>query len=151
MSYKLEIKNWKKRSNLRQKIAKFAKSLKSLHKRLIVGLPMASQFQETVEMDLKQHDGKILIHFIGHAACLSAATVIPNKNRETIIKKILEIWTSVYGKPQKSLTDNGGEFANADFLKMAEQLRIDVKTTAVESAWSNEVAERQFCDRRHVR
>ena len=70
---------------------------------------------------------------------------------ETIIKKILEIWTSVYGKPQKFLTDNGGEFANADFLKMAEQLRIDVKTTAVESAWSNEVAERQFCDRRHVR
>ena len=80
MSYKLEIKNWKKRSNLCQKIAKFAKSLKSLHKRLIVGLPMASQFQETVEMDLKQHNGKILIHFIGLAACLSAATVIPNKN-----------------------------------------------------------------------
>ena len=41
---------------------------------------MASQFQETVEMDLKQHNGKILIHFIGLAACLSAATVIPNKN-----------------------------------------------------------------------
>ena len=49
---------------------------------------MAIQFQETVAMDLKQHIGKILIHLTDLATHLSAAAVIPNKNRETIIKKI---------------------------------------------------------------
>ena len=98
---------------------------------------MASQFQETFAMDLKQHNRMILIHLIDLATHLLAAAVIPNKNRETIIKKVLEIWISVYGKPKKFLTDNGGEFVNADFLEKAKQL-----ATAAESAWSNGVVER---------
>ena len=44
---------------------------------------------------------------------LSAAAVIPHKNR-----KIFEIGIYMYGKPQKFLSDNRGEFAKADFLEM---------------------------------
>ena len=111
--------------------------------RSIVELPMMSQFQETVAMVLKQHNGKIIIHLIDLATCLSAAAaVISNKNREAIIKNILEKLISVYVKPQKFLTDSTVEFVSADFLEMAEQLGIDVKTTATESAWSNGVVER---------
>ena len=49
----------------------------------------------------------------------------------------------MYGKSQKFLIDNGGEFVNADFLEMAEQLGIDLKTTAAKPAWYNGVVKTQ--------
>ena len=49
---------------------------------------------------------------------------------------------AVNGSPQKFLTDNGGEFANSEFLEMADHLGIIVHPTAAESPWSNGVVER---------
>lgn len=49
----------------------------------------------------------------------------------------------MYGKSQKFLIDNGGELANADFLEMAEQLGIDLETTAAKPAWYNGVVKTQ--------
>ena len=92
--------------------------------RPIVALPVASQFQEIVAMDLKQHNEKIPIHLINLVAHLSAAADIPNKNRETVIKKTFEIAVFVYGKPQKFLTDIRGEFANAYLFEMVEQQKL---------------------------
>ena len=71
-----------------------------------LGLPFVSQFQETVAMIAKQHNGEILIHLIYLATCLSAAAVIPNKNPETIAKNIFEKWLSLYVELQKFLTDS---------------------------------------------
>ena len=107
-----------------------------------LGLLFVSQFQETVAMVAKQQNGEILIDLIYLATCLSAAAVIPNKNPETIVKNIFEKWLSLYVEPQKFLTDNRWEFINAVFLGMAEQLLIEAKATAAESAWSKGVAER---------
>ena len=56
----------------------------------------------------------------------SAAASIPNKNKETIIKHIFQLWIAVYSTRQKFLTDNGGEFANSEFLEMADHLGITV-------------------------
>ena len=39
----------------------------------VVAMPLASQFQRTVAMDLKFCQGKIILHLTDHAACLSAA------------------------------------------------------------------------------
>ena len=72
----------------------------------------------------------------------SAAASIPNKNKETIIKHIFQLWIDVYSTRQKFLTDNGAEFANSEFLEMANHLGITVHTTDVESPWSNEVVRR---------
>ena len=110
--------------------------------RPIVGLPMASQFQETVAMDLKFYHGRIILHLIDHCTRLSASSVIPNKNPDTIIKYIFKIWISVYGVAEKFLTDNGGEFANNKFMEMCESLGIKIKTTAAEAPWSNGLVER---------
>ena len=128
---------WARNEELKQEIKLVSKNYQTF-----VGLPMASYFQQRVAMDLKQHNGKILIDLIDLATRLSAAAVIPNKNRETFIKKIFEMWISVCGKSREFLTENGGKFANAGFLEMAEQLGIDVKITAAESAWSNRVVEK---------
>ena len=47
--------------------------------RPIVGLPRASNFQETNAIDLKFCHGKILLHITDHRTRLSASTVVSNK------------------------------------------------------------------------
>ena len=93
-------------------------------------------------MDLKSYKGHTLLHLIDHFTCLSASSVIPNKKTETTIQNILKIWIYVHGSAQKFLSDNGGKFANKDFMDMCENLGITVKTTAAESPQSNGLAER---------
>ena len=110
--------------------------------RPIVGLPMATQFLETVAIDIKFYGSKPILHLIDLCTRLSAASVMPNKQPETVIRTILRIWISVYGATEKFLVDNGGEFANDTFINMAEKFGISVKTTAGYSPWSNGTIER---------
>ena len=84
--------------------------------RPVVGLPMATEFQETIAMDLKFYNDKILLHLVNQSTRLSASSFIPNKNPDRILTHIFKIWISVYGAPEKFLTDNGGEFANSKFI-----------------------------------
>ena len=103
---------------------------------------MTTEFQETVAIDLKFHSGKILLHLVNHSTRLSVSSFIPNKNPDTILTYIFELWISVYGASKKFLTDNGGEFANSKFIEMAESLGITVKSMAEECPWSNDLIER---------
>ena len=108
----------------------------------IVGLPLATKFQETVAMDLKFYKGKIILHLIDHATRLSQAVCILSKQPKDVIKAIFDKWISVYGSTERFLSDNGGEFVNEEFLIMCEQFNITVKTTSAESPWSNGMVER---------
>ena len=90
-------------------------------------------------MALKQYEGCLILHIIDLCTRLLAATFIPNKRRDTIIKEFFRIWVAVYGSPQKVLVNNGGEFANDDFLKMTEALEINRLTTAAESHGASEL------------
>ena len=110
--------------------------------RPVVSLPMATQFQEVVALDLKQLNGKTILHLVDLCTRLSAGCIVPNKEKETIVRSIFRIWIAVYGSPKKLLNDNGGEFANSDFIDMCEQLNIIPLTTAAESPWANGVVER---------
>ena len=139
---------WSENQNLKDEIKKISqecqvcKRYKRPPPRPIVGLPTASKFQETVALDLKFYNGKPILHMIDHATRLSAASIIPNKNPETVIKHMFKHWISVYGSAESFLSDNGGEFVNQQFLELCEQLGINVKTTAAESPWSNGLIER---------
>ena len=110
--------------------------------RPIVALPMSSRFQECVAMDLKMYNGRQILHLVDMCTRLSAGIFILNKQKETIIEAIFRVWIAVYGAPEKFLSDNGGEFANSEFLSFCEQFGIRVKTTAAESPWSNGIVER---------
>ena len=110
--------------------------------RPVVALPMATEFQDVVAMDLKQYKGKQILHLVDLCTRLSAAIFIPNKNKETIIKALFQIWISVYGTPMKFMSDNGGEFANSEFVSLCDQFGITVNTTPAESPWSNGIVER---------
>ena len=110
--------------------------------RPIVSLPMANTFLETVAMDLKQIKGNWIIHMIDLCTRLSAAKFIRNKEPRTIINAIMEIWIQVWGSVDKILMDNGGEFANADLINLAEKFGIRIITTAAFAPWSNGTVER---------
>ena len=109
--------------------------------RPIVSLPMATRFGETVAMDLKQFGNVHLLHMIDMATRLSAGAVIHSKKPEVIVREIFKQWISVYGTPEKFLSDNGGEFNNPSLRELCEKCNIVVLTTAAESPWSNGVVE----------
>ena len=139
---------WKNNTELKNEIVNVTnncntcKIFKKPPPRPVVGLPMASKFLECIAIDLKFYKKNILLHMIDHATRLSASAVIPSKKPEVIIKKIFQIWISVYGVPEKFLSDNGGEFANENFINMCEAMNINFKLTGAESPWSNGLVER---------
>ena len=124
------------------KTCKICKEYKKPSPRPVVGMPLATRFGECVAIDLKTFGKVYFMHLIDHATRLSAGTIIRNKTPSTIIKEIFRVWISIYGTPEKLLTDNGGEFNNTEVREACERLNIRVKTTAAESAWSNGMVER---------
>ena len=110
--------------------------------RPIVTLPRASDFNESVAMDLKFFDTKIVLHIIDHFTRYSRACIIPSKHRDTIITNVLKSWVAIFGSPKLLLCDMGREFNNEDYREMGEKLNTTVKSTAAESPWSNGVNER---------
>ena len=86
----------------------------------IVTLPRATDFNQSVAMDLKFIDSKIILHLIDHFSRYSAACVISSKHRDIIIANILRFWVSPFGSPQKILVDMGREFDNDDYGTLFE-------------------------------
>ena len=124
------------------KKCKICKEYKKPSPRPVVGLPLATRFGECVAIDLKSFGNVYFMHIVDHATRLSAGAIIHNKTPSTIVKELFRVWVTIYGTPEKLLTDNGGEFNNSEVREACERLNIRVKTTAAESAWSNGMVER---------
>ena len=56
--------------------------------RPVVGLPMATTFQECVAMDLKFYNGNILLYLVNHTTRLSSSKIIKSKEPKEIIDYI---------------------------------------------------------------
>ena len=107
-----------------------------------VGFPLADEFNETVAMDLKFFDGKIILHLVDHLTRFSTGIICKSKEPKEIVSAIIRSWVSIFGPPRKFLMDNGGEFANETMIEFAESMNIRILTTAAESPWSNGLVER---------
>uniref|UniRef100_A0AAV2MPS7 Integrase catalytic domain-containing protein n=1 Tax=Knipowitschia caucasica TaxID=637954 RepID=A0AAV2MPS7_KNICA len=108
-----------------------------------VGLPLASQYNETVAMDLHELEpGVWYLHIIDHFTRFSAGNIVRTKKPSEIVNLFIHSWISVHGAPKRIYTDNGGEFNNAEIRDMAENFNIETKTTAGYSPWSNGLLER---------
>ena len=53
------------------------------------------------------------------------------------MKVIMEKWVSVFGAPERLMSDNGLEFQNEPMKKMCEKMGIVQWATPAESPWSN--------------
>ena len=69
--------------------------------RPVVGIPMATTFQECVAMDLKFYNGNILLYLVNHATRLSSSMIIKSKESKEIIHNILR-FGSKFMEHQKS-------------------------------------------------
>ena len=110
--------------------------------RPVVGLPLASRFNEVVAMDIKEIHGHKILHLIDHATRFSVAVKLRNKESSEIVDKVLVSWISIFGSPKQFITDNGREFNNQEFRELAQNFNIVVVTTAAQSPWSNGLNER---------
>ena len=109
----------------------------------IVSLPLASQFNHTVAMDLITYKQVVwILHLIDLFSRYSVACVRTSKKQEVMIDAFLKTWISYFGHPKKFLADNGGEFLNEEYGEMCEMFNIEEAKTAAESPWANGVCER---------
>ena len=75
-----------------------------------VGLPLASDFNETVSMDLRELGQNVwYLHLIDEFTCLSAVSIVYTKAPLVIMREFLHCWVSIYSTPKKIQSDNGGE------------------------------------------
>lgn len=95
-----------------------------------VGLPLASEYNETVAMDLHELEpGLWYLHIIDHFTRFSAGNIVRTKKPSEIVNSFMHSWISVHGAPKRIYTDNGGEFNNEEIREMAEKFNIETKTT----------------------
>ena len=108
-----------------------------------VALPQGSVFNEIVAMDLKKLKcGVWIVHFIDTVTRFSVAASIANKGAEEILTKTFMHWISVLGRPSCFISDNGGEFVNAQFNEMCSLMNVKVRTSPAESPWCQGTVER---------
>lgn len=83
--------------------------------RPVVSLPLAERFNEKVAMDLKVWKDKYILHMVDMLTRLSVSVIIDDKRPSTIADKIMLHWIGAgWGIMEAIMTDNGGEFSNAE-------------------------------------
>ena len=107
-----------------------------------VAMPMASDFNEKVAIDLKKWKGGYLLYMIDMFTRYTQAVFINRKTPEEVVNAIMERWVAIFGTPGAILNDNGGEFVNAELQALKSELNVVDLTTGAESPWQNGLCEK---------
>ena len=110
-----------------------------------VAMPLATDFNQVVTMDLKIWDKnkhQYILYLIDAFTRYTVATVITRKTPDQVINAIFEKWIQYFGTMDKILTDNGGEFSNAEMLEVSNKINLKLFTTGAESPWQNGLCEK---------
>ena len=110
----------------------------------VVGLPMASKFNEMIAMDLGEIEGRRFIAMVDMATNYVQAAWLKSKKPEEIVSKLMEKWISIFGASKFFFSDNGLEFQNEEVKLLTENFGIEVKCTPAESPWSNGKCEKMI-------
>ena len=110
-----------------------------------VALPLATDFNQVLTMDLKiwnANKNQYIFYMIDAFTRYTVATVINRKTPYQVINGIFEKWIQYFGIPNKVLSDNGGEFSNAEMIEVSNKLNLKLFTTGAHSPWQNGICER---------
>src|ERR1044072_409318 len=102
-----------------------------------VGLSLAKKFNETVAMDLGELESSRFLVMLDLGTGYCQASWVKSKEPKEIVGKILERWISIFGAPERIMSDNGLEFQNEEVKLMCERFSLRQLVTAAESPWSN--------------
>ena len=121
-----------------------------------VGLPVATDFNQIVGLDLKvlnKSKGEYILWMVDLFSKMIKGKFIKNKLPGTIIEGIVNTWIIGDGigpghPSQGFWSDNGGEFLSNEVLDFAASMDLDIKKTSANSPWQNGVVERHHatCD-----
>ncbi|XP_064629342.1 uncharacterized protein LOC135488628 [Lineus longissimus] len=108
-----------------------------------VGLPLATDFNQTVAVDLHELDRNIwYLHIIDEFTRFSAGAIVKRKLPQVFVQEFLSHWISIFGPPTSLFSDNGGEFSNSETHDLCENFNIKVITTAAYAPFSNGLLEK---------
>ena len=108
-----------------------------------VALPQGKIFNDVVALDLKQlSDKSLILHAVDTLTRYSGVVPIKSKSANEIVEKLFQIWISIFGRPAKFISDNGGEFINHEFMELCMQFGIQLQTSPSESPWCQGIVER---------
>ena len=108
----------------------------------VVGFSLAKDFNEVVSMDLKFIEGVPCLHLVDNATRLSSGAVLRSKHPKEVVEKLFMHWITIFGCPQRILSDNGREFNNAMMRELGDKVNTEVTSTAASSPWSNGLNEK---------
>lgn len=110
-----------------------------------VRLPLATDFNETVAVDLHELEpGLWYLQVIDEFTRFSAGSIMKSRKSSEFVKKFLECWLSKHGAPKRLFSDNGGEFNNEEVCDLAENFNMEMKKKDAYSPWSNGLLERHM-------
>ena len=110
-----------------------------------VAPPLANDFGNVLGIDLKIWDknrGIYILYMIDLFTRYQVATIIKKKLPEEVVKAITTKWLPTFGRFDKILSDNGGEFNGDEIREMASALDVELLTTGANSPWQNGTVER---------
>ena len=108
-----------------------------------VSLPMSTDFNELVAVDLHQLEERTwYLHVIDIFTRFSAGGIVRTKDASVVGDELIKSWISLFGPPRKLFSDNGGEFANEHMAQLGQQFNFELLTTAAYAPWSNGICER---------
>ena len=94
-----------------------------------VGMPMASKFNENVAMDLKQWNGRWILHIIDMWSRYTLSVFVDRKKPGNIIDALTTQWIGKFGVMKSLITDNGGEFNSDEMREIMSILNVQLCTT----------------------
>lgn len=107
-----------------------------------VAMPMATEFNEKIAIDLKIWKGHYILYMIDMWSRLTKAKVISRKKPANVIDAIMQEWVANFGVMGAILNDNGGEFTGEEIREVKSVLNVVDITTAAESPWQNGLCEK---------
>ena len=107
-----------------------------------VAMPMATEFNEKVAIDLSFYKGTPILHMVDMHTRLTVSVRLNSKRPSEVIEKIMQKWVAYYGLMGAILSDNGGEFTSEELTEMKSMLDIVNLTTGSESPWQNGLCEK---------
>ena len=103
---------------------------------------MATKFSEKVAMDLKQWNGRWILHIIDMWSRYTLSVFIDRKKPCNIIDALMIEWIAKFGVMKALMTDNGGEFNADEVIEITSNLNVQLCTTSGESPFKNGLCER---------
>ena len=110
--------------------------------RPIVGMPMATKFNEKVAMELKQWNSRWILHLIDMWSRYTLSVFIDRKKPSNVIDNLMTHWIGKFGVIGTLMTDNGGEYSSNEMREITSILNIQLCTTAGENPFQNGLCER---------